>query len=422
MKVCVYGLGHQGATTAACLATRGLEVSVFDPDPAAAAALAAGRAPWEEPGVAELWAQGVAGGRLRPADSLAAAAAGALLLWAAFELESAALAPVVLGRIRESFPVLPRDAVVLVSSQLPVGSMNRLERDAAAARPDLACAYCPENLRIGSAVATFLQAERFVVGLRGDRGRPRLEELFTAVGRPVVWMGIESAEMSKHALNSFLAMTVVYANELAGLCGAAGADSLEVERALRSDPRVGPRAYLRAGSAFSGHTLRRDLECLLGVGERAGIEVPLLSAILPSNESARLWAARRLESRLESLEGRRVAVLGLAYKPGTASTRGSEAVELCRRLADHGASVRVFDPLVGRLPEGMGAVALCRTAEEALDKADAAVIALACPEFSHITADMLARRMAAALVLDPGRVCQAALGADPRIEYIVFGR
>ncbi len=251
--------------------------------------------------------------------------------------------------VERLFPHLADGAVVLLSSQMPVGTTARLEAAFAAVgrRPSCRVRVLAREPPVGQrAIEVFRQADRIVVGTRTAEGRRRVEQLLAPLGRPIQWMSTESAEMTKHAVNAFLATSVVFINEIAAACEATGADAKEVERGLKSETRIGPGAYLGPGAAFAGGTLARDVAFLLGMGERLGFATPLLAGVKQSNDVHRGWTRRRLGELLGPLGGKTVAVLGLTYKPGTDTLRRSESVALCRWCVEQGASVRAHDPSI----------------------------------------------------------------------------
>lgn len=236
-------------------------------------------------------------------------------------------------------------------------------------------------------------------------------------------MSVESAEMTKHALNSFLATSVAFINEIASLCEKVGADAKEVERGLKSDIRIGPRAYLSPGSAFAGGTLARDLRFLTQTGDLHHSPVLLLSAVLSSNEAHKLWTRRALQSFLGNLRGRKVTVWGLAYKAGTDTLRRSAAVELCEWLFREGAEVQAHDPAVQDLPPGLaGKIILSPTPLASLKRAAALVVATEWPEFRQLSGDSVFQTMETPLVIDPNRFLASTLGADPQIRYYTVGK
>ena len=223
------------------------------------------------------------------------------------------------------------DAVVAVSSQLPVGSVAELERRAGTTR--FRFASIPENLRLGSAIAYFRAPDRFVVGVRDAVARATIERAIGAFAPAIVWMSVESAEVTKHAINAFLATSVAFANELASVCERVGADAREVERGLKSDVRIGPKAYVRAGEAFAGGTLARDLTFLASLGDREQLALEQIRATAASNERHRRWTAERVADATRGIAAPRAAILGLVYKPGTNTLRASTAVALRARSA-----------------------------------------------------------------------------------------
>ena len=408
MRVCVLGLGHLGVVTAAGLTAVGHEVVGLGTEDEAAL-LASGEAPVVEPGLAALLAEP------RWSADPTAALAGAEVLWLALDTpvddDDRADVGAVLERFAGVAPHATPGSLVVVSSQLPIGTVARLE----AAWPALAFACVPENLRLGAAVRSFLEPERIVVGSRGEAGRDRLAALLTPLAAPLEWMSVESAELVKHALNAFLATSIAFTNEIAAVCELAGADAKEVERGLRSDPRVGPRAYVAPGPPFAGGTLARDLRYLV----QRRPESVLLPAVLAANEAHKGWVRDAVGAAVGALAGRTVAVWGLAYKPESDSVRRSESVALCTWLAGRGAHVRAHDPAVRRLPSL--AATLCETPLDAAAGAHALVVATAWREYRELAPDAVIGRMAEPVVVDAGRFLADTLGCDARVRYLTVG-
>lgn len=429
-SVCVHGLWHLGSVTAACLAEAGFPVIGLDDDAAAVAGLSEGRPPLFEPGLPELTAAGLAAGTLSFTTDPVRAVAGADVVWVAFDTpvddEDRADVAFVAGRVRALFPHLKDGAVVLVSSQMPAGSVAALEQAFAvqAGGRTVSFACSPENLRLGKAIEVFKHPERIVIGVRDARTRAVLTPLLAPFCDTLMWVSVESAEMTKHAVNAFLATCVTFINEVASVCEQVGADAAEVEAALRAEPRIGPRAYIRPGAAFAGGTLARDVAFLTAMGKDHALSLPLLGGILPSNQAHRGWALRRLDETLGGLNGRRVAVLGLSYKPGTDALRRSVAVELCRGLLAAGAEVSAFDPAVRSVPDDLAAVRLAPDVQTALEGAEALVLATEWPDFRALTPEGVAAVMAGPrpLVVDANRFLPAAFAADPRLTFITIGK
>ena len=189
--------------------------------------------------------------------------------------------------------------------------------------------YSPENLRLGKALDSFRAKDRIVVGLNGEEGRELLQRILSKFCPRLEWMSVRSAEMTKHALNSFLAVSVSLANEIARISERTGADAGEVERGLKSENRIGPGAYLGPGGPFAGGTLARDLRFLEKLGANCGVDTPLLSGALASNELHKNWIREAASRLLKDVPApARVTILGLTYKHGTDTLRRSEAVNL----------------------------------------------------------------------------------------------
>jgi UDPglucose 6-dehydrogenase len=432
----VLGLWHLGSVTAACLAEAGNEVLGVDPDPAVVAELAAGHPPVSEPGLAELLAGNI--GRLRfSAAPGALAAAGRA--WVTFDTpvddEDVADVDWVLDRAQELLAPLPEHALVVVSSQLPVGSVAALQARCAAARGDggLRFACVPENLRLGRALESFRAPDRIVAGVRSEADRRELAELLAPFSTDVQWMRVESAEMTKHALNGFLATSVAFINEIAGVCESVGADAGEVARGLKSERRIGPRAYLGPGDAFAGGTLARDIGFLRGLAERHGLPAHVFAGVADGNGAHRRWTQRKLSELLGGggaaadehapLAGRTVAIWGLTYKPQTDTLRRSAAIELCRWLTDGGATVRAHDPAVSALPPSLAAeVQLCATPLQAATGADALVVCTAWPDYLEVPPEELLSRLAQAVVVDPAGWLRDSLASHPEVRHVWVGR
>jgi UDPglucose 6-dehydrogenase len=217
-----------------------------------------------------------------------------------------------------------------------------------------------------------------------------------------MWMNVESAEMVKHALNGFLALSIVFTNELATIAERIGANAADIERALRSDPRIGPGAYVKAGPAFAGGTLARDVQFLSAIASTEKLGTPLINSIIASNRAHGQWSLDQLHRKLAPLSGRTITVLGLSYKPGTDAIRRSSAIELVRELLREGAIVRAYDPAVRTLPGELDtAITLAKDARDAMRNAAAVVVATEWPEFRELNPDDFTHGMAGSLILDP---------------------
>jgi UDPglucose 6-dehydrogenase len=428
MRVCVLGLGHLGSVTAAALAKLGHQVVGLDFDALRIAGLGSAASAVSEPGLQELLERGLSSGKLRFTSTLEHLTEGVDVLWVTHDTpiddDDHADANFVMAQIERALPGINADTVVLVSSQLPVGSIRRLEQVAAMTDTTrhLRVAYCPENLRLGSAVRDFLHPDRIVVGVRSERDKESLRALVSSITPCIEWMSVESAEMTKHAINAFLATSVAFANEIASICESVGADAKEVERGLKTERRIGPRAYLSPGGAFSGGTLARDLGSLNRTSLEHGIGTPLLSSVLPSNNAHKHWLEKKLRMFFADLSRTTVAVWGLAYKAGTDTLQRSASVEFCDWLIRVGATIRVHDPMVKYLPEHwLGVVTRCADPVSAARGAHALVIATEWPVYRTISAEQLSQCSDGLVVLDANRTMPGLASTKLRLKYAAVG-
>jgi UDPglucose 6-dehydrogenase len=421
MNITVLGLWHLGTVTAACCAKR-FQVVGLDFDSANIAKLNHGKAPLLEPGLNELIATGLAAKKLSFTTDANAACANADILWVCYDTpvndNDESDVDFVLANLRRTLPHLRKGAIVLISSQMPVGTCARLEKEF----PQFQFACSPENLRLGKAIDAFEKADRVIVGIRNDVPKPLLEELFKPVTARILFMRTESAEMVKHALNAFLALSITYINEVARLCEHTGADAAEVSAGLKSEPRIGPKAYLGPGGPFAGGTLARDVVTLTKIAETKGEKIFLIPAIKQSNDQHRGWMFQRLQSSLGDLRGKTIAVLGLTYTTGTNTLRRSVAVELCHKLLGAGVQVNAYDPAVMTLPEELGATNLASDIAGALKDADAAVVCTEWPQFLQANWAKLVPTMRGRVFVDANRFLEKELKAVPGIEHLSVGR
>lgn len=424
MKLAIAGLWHCGLVTAACAATRHTVVAT-DVDPSTLSLLRSGKTPIFEPGLDELISRDLAGGTLSFA-ALGEAVGGADVLWMAYDTPVAEDDRPDVAFVRDRADELRRarpEALLLISSQIPSGFSSDLQAaHMAEFGHRLRIAYSPENLRLGTAIATFLEADRFVIGVDDDDDRRVLADVFGSFERPIVWMSVASAEVTKHAINGFLATSISFINEIAAVCEASGADVAEVERGLRSDTRIGPTSYVKPGPGYAGGTLARDVQTLSMLGDRHGLPLPMLRSLPKSNDLNKAWLRRRLEAEL-ALAGSIVAIVGLTYKGGTNTLRRSSALELATWLLTAGAVVRAYDPAVNpddeALPDGLEIV---DSLAAALAGADALAIVNDVPGLRELRALDAANAMRGpALVLDAPRTLTSDYLAEPRLRYRSIG-
>ena len=427
MKVCVLGLWHLGSVTAACLASVGHEVTGLDSNSGIVEKLQKAEPPVSEPGLDGLIREGINAGQLRFTSDAKIAISSTEVLWVTYDTpvdeNDQADVEFVFEEVLKLLSFLSIDTTVLVSSQLPVGSIRRFEDISAEKYPEknIRFAYSPENLRLGKSLDVFLHPDRVIIGVRRQEDREILNRLLGPITDNILWMGVESAEMTKHAINAFLGMSITFINEIASICENIGADAHEVERGLKSETRIGPAAYLSPGAAFAGGTLARDIEFLKDIGSLNNLVNPLISAVRKSNDEHKKWIQRRLFAVLGGLRGKRIAVWGLTYKPGTNTLRRSLSVELCNWLQEQGAEIAVHDPSKCELPDNwLGEVVRSKTPLGALEGACALVIATQWPEYREINVSDVENIAGQLAVFDSNRFL-SDFNKSPVISYYSVG-
>jgi UDPglucose 6-dehydrogenase len=421
MKITVLGLWHLGTVTAACCA-RHFPVVGLDFDAGNVANLNAGRAPLLEPGLNDLLAAGLASGRLSFSVDPVAALNNCEVLWLCYDTpvneNDESDTEFVLSHLRRALPHLKPGSLVVVSAQMPVGTCRRLETEF----PQFSFACSPENLRLGKAIEAFEKADRVIVGIRDENKQAVLAELFAPFTQQVIFMRTESAEMVKHALNSFLALSITFINEIARLCEFTGADAKEVSVGLKSEARIGAKAYLGPGGPFAGGTLARDVVTLSRLAVDHGETISVIPAIKESNDLHRGWAFKRVQSRLGDVRGKKVFLLGLTYTTNTDTLRRSAAMELCGQLRAAGAEVWAYDPAIRSLPPEWAAVTLASDVAAGLRSAAAAVVGTEWPQFRQVDYAAAVPAMKSPVFVDANRFLEKELKNVPGVEHLSVGR
>lgn len=354
MNIAVLGLWHQGIVGSACLADMGHDVLATDGDVNVIAELSECRAPIYEPGLNELIAKGVAAKRLAFTTDIVAAARAADFIFVMFDTPVNEADESELGGIFQAFEqiasALKPHAIIYVTAQVPVGTCDALMDTLRRVAPDCTAtiAYSPENLRLGQAIARFMEPPLPVIGCDDPATFSRLLEVLGPLAKEWHQVGLRSAEMMKHALNSYLALTICFANEIGNICDEVGADGKRVGELLRLEPRVGSKAMLSPGLGFSGGTLARDMQTLRELGRKLKINTPLLDGAWTANTQQNRLVMRKLARVVGELSGTRIAVLGLTYKPDTSTLRRSAAIEVVSELSAAGAIVGAHDPRADR--------------------------------------------------------------------------
>ena len=428
MNICVFGLWHLGTVIAACMARKGFNVIGLDFDEDNVSKLNNGHLPVYEPGLEELLKNNIENKNLYFTSDPAEALKNADVLWISFDTpvdeDDRADVDFVEERILSVIGLLREDAKVVISSQVPVGFTGSIEKICADRFPDnnIIFACSPENLRLGKAIQVFENPDRIVIGVRKPEHIDALKHIFLPVSDRLEWMSTESAEMTKHAINAFLATSVVFANEIASLCEYVGANAKEVERGLKSEERIGPKAYLGPGAAFAGGTLARDINFLINIGQTYNAQTGFFKAIKESNNYHKSWIKRKCEEYMEDMKGRKIAVLGLTYKPGTNTLRRSWAVELCEWLYERGAVIKAFDPNIESLPDNLNKIVLLGTSiQETIKDTDCIVIATEHPVFRELDRNII-QSMKNKIMIDANGFLEKIVSQYKDIRYCAVGR
>lgn len=432
LQLAVVGSGYVGLVTAACLAQVGHTVRCIDRDRARVAELNQGIVPFREPGLDQAMTTGLASGRLSFSDDLAASHSAEAVLIAVGTLASDGewSSEQLAAAVRQVAADALAPRTIVIRSTLVPGTMARLEQLAREIDSNVELAYNPEFTREGSAVRDFITPDRTVVGLTRpselSHAADILARTYAPLNAPFVVTDAASAELVKIGANAFLALKVGYANEMARLAAATGADITNVLATIGLDHRIG-RDFLAPGPGFGGSCLPSQARALPRVATELAVEVPIIAAIDGSNRAQAHWVVEQLERLIGDLAGQPVALLGLTFKAGTDDIRESSAVTLAIHLARHGARLAVHDPLA--LEAGLQALTRAGVAarggqdiQSALTGAVAVIVATEWPLYASVDWQAARAQMAGDLVLDARGVVDVAAAQAAGLRVVVHGR
>ena len=431
MRVAVIGAGHVGLVTGAALSSLGNEVVCMDADASKVTMLTEGRAPFHEPDLDGMLEQGIASGRLHFTGDVAEAVRGAQVVFVCVGRPPVGQGDKSLAAVEDSVRAIARHAergvVVVVKSTVPPGTAARIEGVIRLERPDLefAVASSPEFLREGHAIEDTLSPDRLVVGSDSERGSAVLRELYSLlIERGIRFIETDplSAELSKLASNAFLATKISFSNALARLAERSGADVGDVAEIMGADPRIGS-AFLGAGLGYGGYCLPKDVLTLERVADRLGYDFGLLRETIRINEEALEAVARTVEEAVWNVEGKRIALLGLAFKAGTDDVRGAPALALARRLLADGASLVGWDPMAGEeAARELPGLELASDPYQAAVGAHCAVVCTGWPELRELDLAHLANGMATPCLVDARRAIDPGGARAAGLDYRTVGR
>ncbi|HEY8465781.1 MAG TPA: UDP-glucose/GDP-mannose dehydrogenase family protein [Solirubrobacterales bacterium] len=394
----VIGVGWVGLVTATCFADLGHRVVAMDINEAKIESLRQGRSTIHEPGIDELLARNAE--RLTFTTSMDDVLERARLLFCCVDTPPTYSGDADLSRVRAVVEALPDDSdhALVMKSTVPAGTGRAIKRD----REGLAYVSCPEFLKEGTAIHDFMNPDRVVIGADpgSEWAADAVEELYRPLGGELVRTDVASAEMIKLAANAFLATKISFINEIANVCEETGADVMEVARGMGLDKRIGP-AFLRAGIGYGGSCFPKDVSALKMLAGNTGYHFQLLNAVIEVNELQKRRVVAKLEKHLGSLADRRIALLGLAFKPNTDDMREASSLVLAARLEGEGAKVAAYDPIAEDAARDLlPTVEMADSAEDAVTGADAVVLVTEWPEFLQLDWAALRERMATPLVVD----------------------
>ncbi|MFZ0380500.1 MAG: UDP-glucose/GDP-mannose dehydrogenase family protein [Solirubrobacteraceae bacterium] len=399
--IAVIGTGYVGLVTAAGFAELGSEVWCVDIDAEKIARLERGEIPIYEPGLAECVLANRE--RMHFSTELAPALEHARLLFVAVGTPPTYSGDADLSAVNAVVDAMPRsdEHALVMKSTVPVGTGTAIKRSfAERGKEGFAYVSCPEFLKEGSALEDFLHPDRVVVGDDGDWAGDAVIELYAPLDAPLVRTDVPSAEMIKLAANAFLATKISFINEIANVCEETGADVLEVARGMGLDRRIGTH-FLKPGIGFGGSCFPKDVSALKQLAGNSGYHFQLLTAVIEVNELQKRRVVAKLQKHLGSLVGKRIALLGLAFKSNTDDMREASSLVLSARLQADGAKVRAYDPVAEEQARKlMGGVEFADDALDAVGGADACVIVTEWPEFAELDWQEVAGRMSGNLVID----------------------
>ncbi|MCD6014898.1 MAG: nucleotide sugar dehydrogenase [Solirubrobacterales bacterium] len=413
----VVGVGWVGLVTAACFAGLDHRVVAMDVDEGKVETLRSGGAlPMHEPGLPEVVERNRE--RLRFTTEIAELLDGCRLLFCCVDTPPTYSGDADLSRVAAVVSQIPKGGwhALVMKSTVPAGTGAAILRQ----RPDLAYVSCPEFLKEGSAVHDFLEPDRVVIGAGpgAEWAADAVAEVYAPLDRELVRSDVASAEMIKLASNAFLATKISFINEIANVCEGVGADVTEVARGMGLDERIGPK-FLHAGIGYGGSCFPKDVSALKMLAGNTGYHFQLLNSVIEVNELQKRRVISKLTKHLGSLVGKRIALLGLAFKPNTDDMREASSLVLSARLQGEGARVVAYDPVAdSHAGDLLPSVDFALSAAAALEGADAVILVTEWPEFAELDWEEMAQRMANPLLvdgrnfLDPARLRRAGFSYE----------
>jgi len=430
LNIAVAGTGYVGLVTGVCLAEKGHSVTCVDIDDAKLEMMRQGHSPIYEDGLEELMRKNSAAGRLHYTSNYKSAYAHVDAIFIGVgtpELPDGSANLCYLSTVcKQIAESVEQDCLVVVKSTVPVGTNDKVERflhDFLKNPVRIEVASNPEFLAQGTAVRDTLHASRIVIGTESQKAEAILRKIYEPFDLPIVAVSRRSAEMIKYASNDFLALKISYINDIANLCELVGANIDDVVQGMKYDPRIGDR-FLNAGIGYGGSCFPKDTSALVSLANSLHYELKTVDAAIQINREQKTRLFTKAKERLLTMQGLKVAVLGLTFKPGTDDLREAPSLMNIPLLLEAGANIFAYDP-VGmpnfrkKFPNG---ITYCKSAEKALTEADLCFIFTEWPQIRNLPPAAFKKLMSKALVFD-GRNCWTPSEmADSGVEYYSIGR
>jgi len=433
MKVAVIGTGYVGLVSGACFSEFGHDVVCIDKDAAKIERLRTGRIPIYEPGLDHLVAQNLAAGRLGFTTDLAAAVAGAAVVMIAVGTPSRrgdgyADLSYVFQAAAEIAAVIADYTVVVTKSTVPVGTSAEVARIIRAANPaaPFDVVANPEFLREGSAINDFMRPDRVIIGADSEDARVVMRKLYRPlylIEKPILFTGIETAELTKYAANAFLAMKISYINQMADLCEKVGADVYDLAQGIGLDGRIGLK-FLHPGPGYGGSCFPKDTRALVKMARDAGAPLHLVEATVAINEARKQAMVDRITAGLGGvLAGKTIAVLGLTFKPNTDDMREAPSLAILPALLAAGAMVRAHDPIgMEEARKFLPDIVYCVDPYAAMQDADALVLLTEWNSFRALDLDRMKTLLRRPIVFDLRNIYRPKEMQAAGFDYMSLGR
>lgn len=429
MNICILGCGYVGLVTGACFADMGNRVIGADNDEAKIRSLKKGILPIYEPGLEEMVKRNMKESRLSFTSDIARAARNSTVIFIAVGTPPKEGGEADLSSIEEVTRTVARAMrsyhLIVEKSTVPIETGKWIEYTAGLykqkkAEFDVACN--PEFLREGSAIGDFMRPDRIVIGVESKRAKEILIDLYRPIKAPVVITDIKSAELIKHASNSFLATKISFINAVAVLCEKSGADIVKVAEGIGLDRRIG-KHFLNAGIGFGGFCFPKDLLAFIHISEKLGYDFGLLREVYRINEDQKKRAVEKVSELMWNLKDKVIGVLGLAFKPDTDDIRFSPAIDIIAKLQKDGVKIKAYDPqAMAKAKKVLKGVVYCKDAYEVAEGSDCLLVATEWNEFKHLDLKKIKRLMRQPILLDGRNIYDPAEMRQLGFRYAGIGK